>query len=172
MQIPTGTRQADYIQQHNIYNELPAPPGSVGSMNEATMQMLMYFPLAIIGVKVLYEISKPVRVDLEKVAVQHPDTKEEVFVFKPTAIHKDYNKGLYGYDLIKAPILEYTRIESIVSEQMSLYNDEMDFWLQHGKDSEKFLEKKFQLFSPIDAITTDAQDIERLRPASLQQQNQ
>jgi hypothetical protein len=141
-------------------------------MNEATWQMLFYIPPAILGTKLLYNVSKPVRVDIEKVAIEHPDTKEETFVFKPVGIHKDYRNGLYGYDLIKSPQFEYTRVESVVAEQMALYNDEMDFWLAHGKNSEKVLGKKFHLFSPVDALTTDAQDVERFRPASLQQQQQ
>ena len=141
-------------------------------MAESTMYALYAFPACAIATKLLYNITKPVRVDVEKVTVTHPDTQEDVYLFKPTGIHKDYIKGLYGYDLIKAPRMEYTRVESIVAEQMALYNDEMDFWLTHGRDSEKLLGTKFTLFDPSKALVTDAQDPTRFMPASMKEQQE
>ena len=162
-----GTRQADYIQQHNIYNELMEQPGKKRTMNEATYHIISYLTMAAIGVKIGYSLTKPVRVDLDKVTVTHPDSGEEVFLFKPTAIHKDWTGAIFGMDLVKAPRFEYTRQESSVAEQMALYNDEMDFWLTHGKDSEAKLGRPFKLFDPVGALVTDRQDPERFRPANI-----
>jgi hypothetical protein len=164
-----GTRQSDYIQQLTLHNELPAPPGEVASRAYAWWMGMCFAGSSLFFSKVLYNLSKPVRVDMEKVTVEHPDTKEEVFLFKPMGIHKDSFNDLFAYTVVQAPQLEYTRIESLMASKLLSYNDEMDFWLKYGKDSEQILGRPFYFFNPTLALTTNAEDPERFNPLTKNQ---
>lgn len=160
-----GTRQADYIQQHSLTFELPPPPGTYGEGYSVPMYALAATTLGAIPIiRALYAANVPIRVNVEKVTVTHPDSGEDVCLIKPTGIHKDALE-IWGYDLVQQPQLEYTRAESITAERMARYNDEMDFWLQHGANSQKELGRPFRLFQPDLAIVSDRQDWKRfLKP--------
>lgn len=156
-----GTRQSDYIQPLNLYRELPSVPGSY---NEGYPMSLFYSVASTFGaipaIWYFYKAFIPVRVDVEKVTVEHPDTKEDVFLMKPTGIHRD-SFEVYGYELIQQPQLHYSRFESIAAERMARYNDEMDFWLKHGENSQEELGRPFKLFNPKLALVTDRQDFKQ-----------
>eukprot|EP00461_Guttulinopsis_vulgaris_P002150 UN02151 len=150
-----------------MYGELPSTPGEKKRLPQCIWDAYAYGTATILGFGFIYHLNKQVRVDVEKVTVEHPDTKEPVFLFKPTGIHKDQD-DIYGYKLVQAPQLNYTRRESIVAAKMALYNDEMDFWLKHGADSEKVLGRPFKLFKPELSFVTDAQDAQSIyRPEAL-----
>lgn len=147
-----GTRQSDYIQELNCYGELPPPPGTkvtVPADFAGHLRDMFTGALFVLG---LYHVTQQVRVEVQKVDVVHPETKETVSIMKPIGIHRDEN-GLHQYDLVRAPELSYTRMESAVAERLMLYNEEMDFWLKHGGDS-----SHFRAFNPEKAIVRDRED--------------
>lgn len=162
-----GTKQADYIQVLSPWGELPAAPGSIKTQPWQLHMGVATIVASVIATRALYLNSRPVRVEVEKVTVEHPDTKEPVYLFKPTGINKAGQTGIFSYNIVQAPQLEYTRRETVTAAKLALYNDEMDFWLKHGADSEKVLGRPFSLFKPEMSFVTDAQDASRYEAAQL-----